>query len=112
MQQCRETTAVTQPKEEVVVGCSFFEKKKKQRNQLLQVGQRGMIFLMVKKVLLFLQEKMIKYITYRLNQYLKKNHAVLDFPETFVHQQKGMLFAQSRYVMFFFPVNENKWTVC
>ena len=78
MQQCRVTTAVTQPKEEVtVVGCFFFEKKKKEkrkkkRNQLLQVGQPGTIFFNGKKVLLFLQEKMIKYIAYRLNQYLQK----------------------------------------
>lgn len=86
MQQCRVTTAVTQPKEEVtVVGCFFFEKKKKEkrkkkRNQLLQVGQPGTTFFNGKKVLLFLQEKMIKYIAYRLNQYLKKKHALLDFP--------------------------------
>ena len=114
MQQRRVTTAewVTQPKEEVVAGCFFFERKKKEKKSFASSWTTRNDFLMVKKMLLFLQEKMIKYIAYRLNQYLKKNHALLDFPCTFVHEQKGMLFAQSRYVMFFLPVNENKWTVC
>ena len=72
MQQCRVTTAVTQPKEEVVVGCFFFEKKKKEKKSVASSWTTRNDFFNGKLVLLFLQEKMIKYIAYRLNQYLQK----------------------------------------
>ena len=53
-------------KEEVVVGSCFFEKNKqtnKQKQNQKGISQPGMIFLMVKNVLLLLQEKSNKSIT-------------------------------------------------
>ena len=50
-------------KEEVVVGCCFFEKTNKQKQNQKGISQPGMIFLMVKNVLLLLQEKSNKSIT-------------------------------------------------
>ena len=55
---------------------------------MLQVGQPGTIFFNGKKVLLFLQEKMIKYIAYRLNQYLKKTR-ITRLPMNFRPLAKG-----------------------
>ena len=53
--------------EEVVVGSCFFEKNKQTNKQTKQnqkgISQPGMIFLMVKDVLLLLQEKSNKSIT-------------------------------------------------
>ena len=61
MQQCRVTTAVTQPKEEVtVVGCFFFEKKKKEKRKetsCFKLDNPERFFLMVKKCYCFYKRK-------------------------------------------------------
>ena len=115
MQQCRVTTAVTQPKEEVtVVGCFFFEKKKKEKRKetsCFKLDNPERFFLMVKKCYCFYKRKWLNILHIDWTNTYKKSRST-RLLMIFRQSAKGDVICSKQIRDFLLAINENKWTVC